>query len=642
VAVRVTVVGQYDGRSIAAAERDVQKLKAAYLQQAGPLARLGNTLRSNLKPALIAAAAAAGAFAVKLGVDGVKAAIEDQKSVEVLAQTLRNLGKAHEAAGVEDYIASLESATGVADEQLRPAFGKLVLATGDVSEAQRRMGQAMDIAVGVGQDLNGVLRALARAMATGRSGTLARYGIIMDQNTIKTRGFNAALDEAAAAFSGMADKEAKTLEGRLRILGVEFQNLQEAFGYGFLNGIGDAGGGLDDMSQAMRDLRPALEALGQATGELVKGLGDLVYWFGEIIPETEHATQAAKENAEAQAFQGDAAKSLQGDIFALVRWLGRMRDIHEGLAESNGRVAYTSGTVASAIASGESATRSAIPPTEEMAEALEAEAEAAEKAAAEFDKLAAAIKKTGAITSYQSAVDKLKKTLKETKGETSVLTEEGRKSVDAYVDLAKNAGEYIDTLDSQAQKAATAQEVMGTLESQLRKTKMDPETRAALIGPFQALLDDLRENGINVDILQAKLDKLKSKTIEVTVKTTTLGRPPGVSDKEWYGASGGAVPRFYASGGMSRGSDTIPAMLAPGEFVIRRQSVKQFGAAFFSQLNRGINPTAAFGAPGPSGAQPGGGARLQIGTINVAAAPGEKAEETVPRALRRLAFLAGV
>jgi len=81
MAVRVTVVGQYDGRSIAAAERDVQKLKKAYLAQAGPVTRLGHTLRSNLVPALAMAAAAAGAFAVKLAVDGVKAAIEDQKTV---------------------------------------------------------------------------------------------------------------------------------------------------------------------------------------------------------------------------------------------------------------------------------------------------------------------------------------------------------------------------------------------------------------------------------------------------------------------------------------------------------------------------------------------------------------------------------
>jgi hypothetical protein len=629
--IQIIVGADYNDKDLKRAQRDLDKLKGEAAKSAGPFQRLGATFRNNLGPALAAAGIAAGALAVKLGIDGVKAAIEDQKSVEVLAQTLRNLGKAHEAAGVEDYIAQLESATGVVDEQLRPAFGKLVMATGDVTEAQRRMGQAMDIAIGVGQDLNSVLKAVARAMATGRSGTLARYGIIMDQNTIATRGFGAALDEAAAKFTGMAEKEAKTLEGRMRILGVEVQNLKEAFGYGFLNGIGDAGDGLDSMAQAMRDLRPALETLGQATGELVKGLGDLVYWFGEIIPETNHATKAARENAEAQAFQGDAARALQGDIFALFRWLGRMRDINEGLEKSNGRVAYTSGTVAAAIAAGESATRSAIPPTEEMIEALEAEADAAEKAALEFDKLAAAIKRTGTITSYQASIDKLKKTLVDTKGATSVLTEEGRKSVAAYVDLAKSAGEYIESLDSTAQKARTADEVLGTLRQQLGKTKMDPQTQQALLDPFQGLIDDLRESGINVDRLQEKLDRLKSKNITVT----TDFRFTGANKSALYEADGGRIAgRGFGS---PRGSDTVPAMLTPGEFVIRRQAVKKFGADLFSQLNRGINPLAGMT---PTGGSTGSG--MQIGTINVTAVSGERADESLPRALRRMAFLAGM
>jgi len=97
------------------------------------------------------------------------------------------------------------------------------------------------------------------------------------------------------------------------------------------------------------------------------------------------------------------------------------------------------------------------------------------------------------------------------------------------------------------------------------------------------------------------------------------------------------VPNFYAGGGMARGADTVPAMLAPGEFVMRRSAVQQFGADLFSQLNRGINPLA--GMP-PTGAGRGGG--FQIGTINVMSAPGERAETSLPRALRRASFLAGV
>jgi hypothetical protein len=83
--------------------------------------------------------------------------------------------------------------------------------------------------------------------------------------------------------------------------------------------------------------------------------------------------------------------------------------------------------------------------------------------------------------------------------------------------------------------------------------------------------------------------------------------------------------------------DTIPTMLSPGEFVMRRQAVNQFGSQLFSQLNRGINPLAGMT---PTGSGSAGG--FQIGTINVVSAPGERAETSLPRALRRAAFLAGV
>jgi len=166
---------------------------------------------------------------------------------------------------------------------------------------------------------------------------------------------------------------------------------------------------------------------------------------------------------------------------------------------------------------------------------------------------------------------------------------------------------------------------------------MDPATAAALLGPFQALIDDLEESGVNVDDLQAKLDQIKSKTVKFTVKYDFPdGRPPGGWPKEWYGAVGGTVPQYMASGGRSRGMDTVPAMLAPGEFVMRRQAVRKFGASLFSQLNRGINPLQ--GTRPTVGGSSGG---FSIGTINVTAAPGERAETSLPRALRRASFLAG-
>jgi len=100
--------------------------------------------------AFAAAGAAAVAYAGKLLKDGVESAIADEKAQVKLAGALRNVTNATEdqIAAVEDYILQQSLATGVADDQLRPAFERLVRSTKDVEEAQKLTNLALDIAAG--------------------------------------------------------------------------------------------------------------------------------------------------------------------------------------------------------------------------------------------------------------------------------------------------------------------------------------------------------------------------------------------------------------------------------------------------------------------------------------------------------------
>ena len=52
-------------------------------------------------------------------------------------------------------------------------------------------------------------------------------------------------------------------------------------------------------------------------------------------------------------------------------------------------------------------------------------------------------------------------------------------------------------------------------------------------------------------------------------------------------ATGGMVPKYYVSGGYSKGTDTIPAMLTPGEFVVRKNAVDSFGVNNLNKINDG-------------------------------------------------------
>lgn len=52
-------------------------------------------------------------------------------------------------------------------------------------------------------------------------------------------------------------------------------------------------------------------------------------------------------------------------------------------------------------------------------------------------------------------------------------------------------------------------------------------------------------------------------------------------------SKGGIVPRYFANGGFAIGTDTVPAMLTPGEFVVRRDSVANFGVDRLKAINSG-------------------------------------------------------
>jgi hypothetical protein len=55
-------------------------------------------------------------------------------------------------------------------------------------------------------------------------------------------------------------------------------------------------------------------------------------------------------------------------------------------------------------------------------------------------------------------------------------------------------------------------------------------------------------------------------------------------------ASGGMVS-YFANGGKPLGSDIVPAMLTPGEFVVKRPAVKNFGVKNLEKINSGKSPS---------------------------------------------------
>ena len=177
------------------------------------------------------AGAAAGAYAIKLGVDGVKAAVEDELSQKKLAQALKNTTGAtdDQIASTEDYIKKQQLLFGVADTDLRPALANLARATGDLTEAQNLNNLAIDIAAATGKNLEIVSLGLSRAY-NGNLGALTKLGVPLDENIIKTKDFDAAVETLTATFGGSAKANTETFAGQLAILQQYFGEIQEDIG----------------------------------------------------------------------------------------------------------------------------------------------------------------------------------------------------------------------------------------------------------------------------------------------------------------------------------------------------------------------------------------------------------------------------
>jgi hypothetical protein len=181
------------------------------------------------------AAAAAAAYAVKLGVDGVKAAIEDEAAQLRLASALRAATGATDAqiAATENYISKTSLATGVADDELRPALQRLALSTKDTGKAQELLAIALDVSKGSGKDLETVANALGRAQ-DGNTTSLGRLGLGLSKAELATLSFEQIQTKLSDLFGGAAARNAQTFQGRIEVLKNGFNEAKEAVGTALL------------------------------------------------------------------------------------------------------------------------------------------------------------------------------------------------------------------------------------------------------------------------------------------------------------------------------------------------------------------------------------------------------------------------
>ena len=252
--------------------------------------------------AFAVAAAAAVAYGTKLAIDGVKAAIEDEQAQLRLANALREATGATEGQikATEDFILQTSLATGVADDQLRPAMQRLAVSTKDTEEAQKLLSLALDISKGSGKDLEQVAAALSRAH-DGQSTALGRLGVGLSAAELKTMSFTDIQAKLSDLYGGAAATNAETFQGKIDRLTVAFDEAKESLGTALLpfveqfitflseKGIPTLNGfiagltGDEGLSAALTETQRGAESFGKAIAAIAGIISGFITFVREAI-----------------------------------------------------------------------------------------------------------------------------------------------------------------------------------------------------------------------------------------------------------------------------------------------------------------------------------------------------------------------
>jgi len=229
------------------------------------------------------------------GKASVQAAVADEKAQKLLAVALRNVGLGRDIAASESYIQKLQKEFGILDDELRPAYQTLAIATQDTAESQRLFQLALDISASTGRDLGSVTAALSKAFL-GNNTALSKLGIGISKADLKAKSFQEITDQLATTFAGSATTSANTLQGSMDKLAVASSNAKEIIGEGLLDALQSLSG-----DNSVDDLADSMEGLAQKSADAISGIGILLAKLKENPVLGAFFEWAAKQRGVAQA-----------------------------------------------------------------------------------------------------------------------------------------------------------------------------------------------------------------------------------------------------------------------------------------------------------------------------------------------------
>lgn len=214
---------------------------------------------------------------------------EAVKASNVQEKALVELSAALGRAGVQDvkratnefanFAAKMQEVTTVGDEvsiqaaSIGASFGITGKALQDTVKA------AADLSAVTGQDLKSAMILLGKA-AKGETGSLSRYGIIIDKNTPASQKFSAALSEINSQFGGAAQAKAESFSGKMEQVGNLFGDIQELVGDQFKPALKEA---LDFFGEFAKGVLDNRDAVGKGIRRIIGMVLESIKFTGTAI-----------------------------------------------------------------------------------------------------------------------------------------------------------------------------------------------------------------------------------------------------------------------------------------------------------------------------------------------------------------------
>ena len=228
--------------------------------------------------------------------------IDEGKEMKRLEILLNNLNKGFETAGVEEFIGKMQTLTGVVDDQLRPAFGRLLRELKSVEASQSLLSIAINVSRGTGQDLETIISALTRAF-NGNNMQLKRLQIGLSRAALEGKDFSVVLAELEKLYGTAGEQYLDTYAGKMEYLKTRLDEAGEAIGKGILDGLTALGDG--NLQKGLDKIVKIAEGIGKAfegAGKAIQFIYNLLVKLGLIDPTEDPASVRARARQRAKDF----------------------------------------------------------------------------------------------------------------------------------------------------------------------------------------------------------------------------------------------------------------------------------------------------------------------------------------------------